>query len=125
MKNLGDMMKQVQEMQGKMQDMQAKLEEQTVKGVSGGGLVSVELNGKGAMKGISIDPSLLVADEKEIVEDLIMAAHGDAKVKVEKVMADQMKEMTGGMALPLAFNACMSAIIDVGITMSVGYGNRD
>jgi len=103
MKNLGDMMKQVQEMQGKMQDMQAKLEEQTVKGVSGGGLVSVELNGKGAMKGISIDPSLLVADEKEIVEDLIMAAHGDAKVKVEKVMADQMKEMTGGMALPPGF----------------------
>jgi len=103
MKNLGDMMKQVQEMQGKMQDMQAKLEEQTVTGVSGGGLVSVELNGKGAMKGISIDPSLLVADEKEIVEDLIMAAHGDAKVKVEKVMADQMKEMTGGMSLPPGF----------------------
>jgi len=103
MKNLGEMMKQVQEMQGKMQDMQAKLEEQTVTGVSGGGLVSIELNGKGAMKAISIDPSLLVADEKEIVEDLIMAAHGDARIKVEKMMAEQMKEVTGGMPLPPGF----------------------
>jgi len=103
MKNLGEMMKQVQEMQGKMQDMQTKLEEQTVTGTSGGGLVSVELNGKSAMKSLTIDPSLLVADEKEILEDLIMAAHADARTKVEKMMADQMKEVTGGMALPPGF----------------------
>ncbi len=103
MKNLGDMMKQVQQMQSKMADMQAKLEEETVTGVSGGGLVTVELNGKGTMKGVTIDPSLLVADEKEIVEDLIMAAHGDARTKVEKMMADQMKDVTGGLSLPPGF----------------------
>ncbi|VAV87405.1 Nucleoid-associated protein YaaK [hydrothermal vent metagenome] len=103
MKNLGEMMKQVQEMQGKMQEMQARLEEATVTGTSGGGLVTVELNGKGAMKSVSIDPSLLVADEKEIVEDLILAAHGDARIKVDKMMAEQMNEVTGGMPLPPGF----------------------
>lgn len=103
MKNLGDMMKQVQEMQGKMQEMQARLEEATVTGTSGGGLVCVELNGKSTMKAISIDPSLLVADEKEIIEDLVLAAHNDARTKVEKMMADQMNEVTGGMPLPPGF----------------------
>ena len=103
MKNLGEMMKQVQEMQGKMQEMQARLEEETVTGTSGGGLVSVVLNGKGAMKSVDIDPSLLVADEKEIVEDLILAAHGDAKTKAEKLMADKMQDMTGGIPLPPGF----------------------
>jgi len=103
MKNLGDMMKQVQEMQGKMQDMQTKLLTQTVTGSAGGGLVSVVLNGKGDMQGVTIDPSLLKAQEQEIVEDLVMAAHNDAKGKVEKMMADQMKEVTGGMALPPGF----------------------
>ena len=97
------MMKQVQQMQSKMGDMQAKLEQQTVTGISGGGLVSVELNGKGVMKGLTIDPSILVASEKEIVEDLIMAAHGDARTKANKMMADQMKEVTGGMELPPGF----------------------
>ncbi len=103
MKNLGDMMKQVQQMQSKMADMQSKLEEQIVTGSSGGGLVTVDLNGKGTMKGIVIDPSLLVADEKEIVEDLIIAAHSDARGKVDKMMADQMKEVTGGISLPPGF----------------------
>ena len=103
MKNLGDMMKQVQEMQGKMQEMQTRLEEASVTATSGGGLVSVELNGKGAMKGVSIDPSLLVADEKEILEDLILAAHSDARAKVDKMMAEQMNDVTGGMALPPGF----------------------
>lgn len=107
MKNLGEMMKQVQEMQGKMQEMQAKLEEQTVTGVSGGGLVSVELNGKGAMKSVNLDPSILVAREKEIVEDLILAAHNDARSKVEKMMADQMKDVTGGIPLPPGFQMPM------------------
>ena len=79
MKNLGEMMKQVQEMQARMQDMQAKLEQTTVTGQSGGGLVKVTLNGKGALESMAIDPSLLKAEEKEIVEDLIVAAHADAK----------------------------------------------
>ncbi len=107
MKNLGDMMKQVQEMQSKMQEMQVKLEEATVTGTSGGGLVNVMLNGKGAMKGVTIDPSLLVPEEKEILEDLILAAHGDARTKVEKMMAEQMNDVTGGMPLPPGFQMPM------------------
>lgn len=103
MKNLGDMMKQVQQMQSRMAEMQEKLAAKTVKGVAGGGLVTVELSGKGAMTSVDIDPSLLVADEKEIVEDLIIAAYGDAKNKVEQMMAEQMKEVTGGLPLPPGF----------------------
>lgn len=100
MKNLGDMMKQVQAMQSKMADLQAKLEAATVTGQSGGGLVKVTLNGKGAMTGLAIDASLLKADEKEIVEDLLLAAHADAKAKSEAMMAEEMKQVTGGLPLP-------------------------
>jgi DNA-binding YbaB/EbfC family protein len=100
MKNLGDMMKQVQAMQSRMAEMQAKLEASTVTGQSGGGMVKVTLNGKGAMTGIVIDASLLKADEKEIVEDLVMAAHADAKSKSEAMMAEEMKQVTGGLPLP-------------------------
>lgn len=100
MKNLSDMMKQVEAMQSRMSDMQAKLEAATVTGQSGGGLVKATLNGKGAMTGLAIDPSLLKAEEKEILEDLIVAAHADAKTKVEQVMAEEMKSVTGGLPLP-------------------------
>jgi DNA-binding YbaB/EbfC family protein len=100
MKNLGDMMKQVQAMQGRMAEMQEKLEQATVTGQSGGGLVKLTLNGKGAMMGAVIDPSLLQPAEKEILEDLIMAAHSDAKAKVEAMMAEEMKSVTGGLPLP-------------------------
>jgi nucleoid-associated protein EbfC len=102
-KNLGQMMKQVQEMQERMQDMQARLEQSTVTGQSGGGLVRVTLNGKGALKSVIIDPSLLKVEEREILEDLIVAAHGDAKTKMESLIADQMKELTGGLPLPPGF----------------------
>jgi DNA-binding YbaB/EbfC family protein len=100
MKNLGDMMKQVQAMQSRMADMQAKLEQSVVTGQSGGGMVRVTLNGKGTMTGVIIDASLLKPDEKDIVEDLIVAAHNDAKNKVEAMMADEMKSVTGGLPLP-------------------------
>jgi nucleoid-associated protein EbfC len=100
MKNLGDMMKQVQAMQSKMADMQAKLEAATVTGQSGGGLVKVTLTGKGTMTALHVDASLLKVDEKEILEDLIVAAHADAKAKSEALMAEEMKSVTGGMALP-------------------------
>ena len=100
MKNLDDMMKQVQAMQSRMAGMQTKLEQMIVTGQSGGGLVKVTLNGKGAMTGIEIDASLLKPDEKEIVEDLVVAAHTDAKTKSEAMMAEEMKSVTGGMALP-------------------------
>ena len=100
MKNLGDMMKQVQAMQSRMTDMQAKLEAATVTGQSGGGLVKATLNGKGAMTALHLDSSLLKEDEKEILEDLIVAAHADAKTKSEALMAEEMKSVTGGLALP-------------------------
>ena len=103
MKNLSQMMKQVQEMQARMQDIQARLEQATVTGQSGGGLVKLTLNGKGALKAVTIDPSLLKVEEKEILEDLIVAAHGDAKSKMENLIADQMKELTGGLPLPPGF----------------------
>ncbi|RED45117.1 YbaB/EbfC family nucleoid-associated protein [Aestuariispira insulae] len=98
--NLGKMMKQAQEMQNKMQAMQEELMDVTHMGVSGAGMVSVTLNGRGEMKGVSIDPSMLKADEKEILEDLITAAHNDAKVKVEAYVQEKTQEMMGGMKLP-------------------------
>ena len=103
MKNFAQMMKQVQEMQSRMQDVQARLEQATVTGQAGGGLVKATLNGKGALKSITIDPTLLKAEEKEILEDLLVAAHADAKNKMETLVADQMKELTGGLPLPPGF----------------------
>ena len=103
MKNLSQMMKQVEEMQARMQDMQAKLEQATVIGQSGGGLVKLTLNGRGALTAVTIDPSLLKVDEREILEDLIIAAHGDAKSKMDNLIADQMKDLTGGLPLPPGF----------------------
>ena len=100
MKNLGDMMKQVQAVQERMAGLQAKLEQATVTGQSGGGLVTVTLNGKGGMTGVMVDAALLKPEEKDIVEDLLVAAHADAKAKVEAMMAEEMKAVTGGMALP-------------------------
>ena len=103
MKNLGQMMKQVQEMQARMQEMQTRLEKETVTGQSGGGLVKVALNGKGALKSVMIDPSLLRVEEREILEDLIVAAHADAKNRVEQMVAEEMKSITGGLPLPPGF----------------------
>ncbi len=100
MKDLGQMMKQVQEMQARMGEAQNRLEEMTVTGRAGGDLVSVTLNGKGAMTGLAIDESLMKPEEREIVEDLIVAAHTDARAKVEQMVAEQMKEVTGGLPLP-------------------------
>ena len=100
MKNLGEMMKQVEAMQSRMAEMQARLERAVVTGQSGGGLVKVTLNGKGTMNSIVVDPSLLKAGEKEILEDLIVAAHTDAKSKSEAMMAEEMQAVTGGLALP-------------------------
>ncbi len=104
MKNLGQMMKQVQEMQARMQQMQAELEETTVMGTAGGGMVSVRLSGKGEMKGVDIDESLLKPEEREILEDLLIAAHNDAKAKMEALVAEKMQEATGGLSLPPGMN---------------------
>jgi len=94
------MMKQAAQLKSKMEAMQAELDQIEVEGTSGGGLVTVRLNAKGEMKHIQIDPSLVKADEKEILEDLIVAAHADARRKAEGVMQDKMKEVAGGLPLP-------------------------
>jgi nucleoid-associated protein EbfC len=100
MKNLADIMKQVSSMQSRMGDMQAKLESLVVTGQSGGGLVQVSMNGKAALQSVTIDPSLMKVEEREILEDLLVAAHADAKSKVEAAAAEEMKSVTGGMQLP-------------------------
>lgn len=100
MKNIMGMMKQAQELQTKMGELQAELEAMEVEGVAGGGLVKVTLSGKGAMAKLSIDPSLVKPEEVEILEDLIVAAHNDAKQKAEKTMAEKMQALTAGLPLP-------------------------
>ena len=100
MKNFAEMMKQAQALQGRMADMQAELERTMIEGRSGGGMVTVTLSGKGDMVGVKIDPSLLTPGEAEILEDLLVAAHNDAKVKVEEAMKEKMKGLTGGLPLP-------------------------
>lgn len=100
MKNLADIMKQVQSMQSRMSDMQEKLEGLTVTGQSGGGMVKITMSGKGVLKGLDIDASLMKPEEKDILEDLIVAAHADAKAKAEAAAAEEMKAITGGLPLP-------------------------
>ena len=94
------LMKQAQAMQTKMQEMQAEMEDTMVDGQSGGGMVRVTLTAKGQMKAVSIDPSLLNPSEAEILEDLLLAAHDDARRKGEAAMADKMKDVTAGLKLP-------------------------
>ncbi len=100
MKNLSQLMKQAQEMQARMQELQARLEEEEVTGASGGGMVAVTLNGKGNLRKVKIDPSLVDPDDVEMLEDLIAAAFNDAKAKVEEMVSRRMAELTGGMNLP-------------------------
>lgn len=100
MKNLAGLMKQASEMQQKMQELQAKLEMLEVEGSSGGGLVKVVLNGKGEMKHVTIDPKIAGPDDVEMLEDLLVAAHADAKQKIEARTAEEMQKMTGGLQLP-------------------------
>ena len=100
MVNFGNMMKQAQQLQKKMAEAQDKLNELEVESSSGGGLVKIIANAKGVIKSLTIDESLLKADEKEILEDLIIAAVNDAKIKGETLAQEQMKSVTGGLPLP-------------------------
>ena len=100
MKNFAEMMKQAHALQGRMAEMQAELERTLVEGRSGGGMVVVTLTGKGDMAQVKIDPSLLKPEDAEILEDLIVAAHNDAKAKVEETMKEKMKSLTGGLPMP-------------------------
>ena len=94
------MMKQAAELKSKMEAMQAEMDQTIVDGTSGGGLVTVSMSAKGELKSVKIDPSVLKPDEGEIVEDLIVAAHADARRKADALMQDKMKEMAGGLPLP-------------------------
>jgi DNA-binding YbaB/EbfC family protein len=100
MKNLAGLMKQAQQMQGKMEEMQARMEKLEIEGSAGAGMVAVTLTGKGELKRLRIDPKLADPAELEMLEDLIVAAHADAKRKIEAVTAEEMQKVTGGMALP-------------------------
>ena|SRR5487761_898890 len=94
------LMKQATEFKSKMEAMQAELERLEVDGSAGGGLVTIKLSGKGDLRGVKIDDSLVKPDQKEIVEDLLVAAHADAKRKLETMLAEKMQALTGGLPLP-------------------------
>ena len=98
--NIMQMMKQAQELQGKMQQMQAELDKLEVEGQAGAGAVVVRLSGKGELRGLKIDPALLKADEGGILEDLVIAAHKDARIKSDAALQERMKQVTGGLPLP-------------------------
>jgi DNA-binding YbaB/EbfC family protein len=97
-------MNQAAQLQAKMKALQAELDTIEVEGVSGGGIVRVTLTAKGDLKSVRIDNSLMKDSEKEILEDLLVAAHADAKKKSESVMAEKMKQLTGGLPLPPGLN---------------------
>ena len=94
------MMKQAAQLQTKMQELQAELDTIEVEGTAGGGLVTATMSAKGELKGLRIDPSLLKPEEAEIVEDLVVAAHSDARRKAEGIMQEKMKNLTGGLPIP-------------------------
>jgi nucleoid-associated protein EbfC len=100
MKNLSGLMKQAQQMQEKMQEMQSRLEGMEVQGEAGAGLVTVTMNGKGDLRRVRIDPKVIDPSDAEMLQDLIVAAHANAKQKVEAAAAAEMQKVTGGMQLP-------------------------
>jgi DNA-binding YbaB/EbfC family protein len=104
MADLMGMMKQAAQLQAKMKALQAELDTIEVEGMSGGGVVGVTLTAKGDLKSVRIDNSLMKESEKEILEDLLVAAHADARKKSEGVMAEKMKQLTGGLPLPPGLN---------------------
>ena len=100
MKNLTNMMKQAQEMQSKMAEMQNRLGDIEVTGQSGGGMVTAVMTAKNELRSLTLDPSLVSADEKEMLEDLIVAAINDARIKAEARVQEETSQLMGGMKLP-------------------------
>ena len=94
------LMKQAGELKAKMEAMQAELDHIEVEGTAGGGVVTLKLNGKGELKAAHVDPSLLQSDQQEILEDLLVAAHADARRRLETLLQDKMQALTGGLPLP-------------------------
>ena len=100
MKDIMGLVKQAKQMQEKMEVAKAKVAELRAEGISGGGMVRIVLSGEGHMQSINIDPSMIVAAEAEILEDLIIAAFHDAKVKLDEKQAETMKSAMGDIKLP-------------------------
>jgi nucleoid-associated protein EbfC len=94
------LMKQAAELKSKMEAMQAELDHLEVEGTAGGGMVTMKMSAKGELKSVTLDPSLMKPDEMEITEDLIVAAHADARRKAETLLQEKMKNLTGGLPLP-------------------------
>ena len=94
------LVKQATEFKSKMEAMQAELDQLEVEGAAGGGVVTIKLSGKGELRGARIDESLLKPDQKDIVQDLIIAAHADARRKLEVLLQERMQALTGGLPLP-------------------------
>jgi hypothetical protein len=97
LKDLSDIMRQAQQMQQRLQEAQEKMEQISAEGSSGAGMVKVTLKGKGELMKLAIDPSLLNPSEAEMVEDLVKAAHSDARRRLDEAMAEAMKQATGGL----------------------------
>ncbi len=107
MKDFGQMMQQAQGLQQKLQDAQARLAETTVQGQAGGGLVKVTLKGSGDLAAVALDESLLAPAEGEMVSDLLVAAHADAKRKLDAEQARLMQEAMGpSRGWPAAWAGC-------------------
>lgn len=101
--NIAGMLKQAQAMQSKMQNLQAELADMLTEGQAGNGLVKIVLTGKGDCRSITIDPSLLQPGERDMLQDLLVVAHADAKQKIDATLAQEMGKLTGGLNLPAGF----------------------
>ena len=118
------LMKQAAELKSKMEAMQAELDQIEVEGSSGGGLVTVKLSGKGEMKAVKIDDTLIKPSEKEIVEDLIVAAHADARRKAEALLQEKMKSVAGGLPLPPGHEVVLTPYLTAGRSGGASVGWR-
>ena len=107
LKNIGQMMRQAKDIQGRVEEAQAKIALTEATGTSGGGLVEITLTGKGEMRRLKIDPSLLDGEDKAMLNDLIVAAHNDARTKVAEIVHDEIGKATGGLSLPSGFGLPM------------------
>jgi DNA-binding YbaB/EbfC family protein len=100
MKNIGQLMKQAQQVQAKMAELQDRLAATEVEGAAGGGLVRATITGKGEIRRLKIEPSLVDPKEVEVLEDLVVAAINDARTKADTAAAEEMRKLTGGLSLP-------------------------
>ena len=100
MNNFNNMIKQAQDLQKKMAEAQEKVETLEAEGISGGGIVKIVINGKNNVTSVNIDETAIDKNEKEILEDLIVAAFNDARDKIQRKIADEMSSLTGGIKLP-------------------------